>query len=159
MSMTMCVWAVDADQRSEVEQDLEAGRGLVSVHSAPSCSLEKAWHAIHFILTGTAYEGDLPAAFIIEGGDFLREPEDDVDCPPRWLDADLVDELNLLLQQIDDAELALRCDVPKMVMADIYSVSEECGEDLLEELADCFLALRTFVEAAASQQQALIVAG
>src|SRR5262245_51191373 len=31
-------------------------------------SLDKAWHGIHYLLTGTAWEGVLPLDFLVRGG-------------------------------------------------------------------------------------------
>jgi hypothetical protein len=32
------------------------------------CDLDKAWHGIHYLLTGTAWEGTPPLDFLVEGG-------------------------------------------------------------------------------------------
>jgi hypothetical protein len=32
------------------------------------CDLEKSWHGIHYLLTGTAWEGTPPLDFLVEGG-------------------------------------------------------------------------------------------
>lgn len=30
--------------------------------------MDKAWHGIHYLLTGTAWEGDPPLNFLVTGG-------------------------------------------------------------------------------------------
>ena len=159
MGMTFSVAVVKPDCREQVEADLKEGRGLLSIAEAPRCSLEKTWGALHFVLTGSAYEGEMPQAFLLHGGEFLSEPEDEIDTPPRWISTGTVQELHTALQGIDDAELARRCDVPAMVAEDVYSVSEELADDLVEEVADCFRALKELVASAAEAQAAMIVSG
>ena len=47
-----------------------------------TCSLEKAWHGLHYLLTGDAWGGGPPLNFIVMGGDEI----DGVDTgygPPR----------------------------------------------------------------------------
>ena len=40
---------------------LEAGEGAL-------VDLDKAWHGVHYLLTGTAWEGEPPLNFVVEGG-------------------------------------------------------------------------------------------
>src|SRR5882762_365214 len=39
----------------------------------PSAHLEKAWHGLHYLLTGSAGEGGLPLGFLLEGGEEVGE--------------------------------------------------------------------------------------
>lgn len=142
MSMTMAVWAVNPGLRERLEAELESGRGLASLQGAPCCGLEKAWSAIQFILTGTAYEGDLPAAFLLHGGELLLQPDDELDSVPRWISTTTVQPISAALEAIGDDELLRRCDVAAMVAADVYSVSTDYEEDLMEELRTCFPELK-----------------
>jgi hypothetical protein len=52
------------------------------------CDLEGAWHGLHFLFTGTAWEGDEPACYLVRGGDAVGD--EDSDEPPRLLRPELV---------------------------------------------------------------------
>ena len=110
-------------------------------------------------MTGTAYEGDLPAAFLLHGGELLLQPEDELDSVPRWISPSTVEEISQTLEAIGDDELLTRCDVAAMVAADVYSVSTDYEEDLLEELRGCFPELKELVAAAVQNNQALVISG
>jgi hypothetical protein len=38
--------------------------------------VDKAWHGIHYLLTGTAWEGDPPLDFIVKGGSQVGDVDD-----------------------------------------------------------------------------------
>ncbi len=40
----------------------------LATHEGMRCDLDKAWHGIHYLLTGTAWEGTPPLDFLVEGG-------------------------------------------------------------------------------------------
>ena len=158
MGVAMTVWAVVPGLRPTIVRDVKDGRGLAALQGSPCCRLDKTWGAIHFMLTGTAYEGTLPEAFLLEGGECLREPEDESDAPPRWIVETMVPGIDDVLRQIDDKELAQHCDIAAMVAADVYSVCEGDADDLMEELSTVLLALKELVATAAETRHALIIA-
>ena len=41
------------------------------VEVGPSLSLEKAWHGLHYLLTGSAFEGEGPLGFLLHGGEAM----------------------------------------------------------------------------------------
>src|SRR4029453_16513424 len=43
----------------------------------PNIDLDKAWEPLHFLLTGTALEGEEPACYLARGGEELVEEVDD----------------------------------------------------------------------------------
>ena len=47
------------------------------------CDLQGVWHGLHFLFTGTAWEGDEPACYLVQGGEDVGD--DDFDVPPRSL--------------------------------------------------------------------------
>ncbi len=157
--MTSCVWATDADHRDAIEQSIRDGKGLSLLQGAPRCDLDKSWHAIHYILTGTADEGELPVGYLLHGGEFLREPDpdDELDEPPRWLAPSEVQQFNQVLQQIDGDEFSQRFDAEEMVDAGVYSISTEYADDHLETVQDHYTSLRSLVSGAAQNSQALII--
>ena len=71
MGMRVQVRAVRPDdiqrlEQAEVYSGLERGQ-TQSVH------LEKAWHGLHFLLTGRAGESGVPLGFLLEGGQEVGE--------------------------------------------------------------------------------------
>ena len=53
---------------SRVEQLLYASFFGGSSNGHDELEVDKAWHGLHFLLTGTAWEGDFPLNFIVSGG-------------------------------------------------------------------------------------------
>jgi hypothetical protein len=39
----------------------------------PHCDLEKTWHGLHFLFTGTAWEGTEPACYLVRGADAIGD--------------------------------------------------------------------------------------
>jgi hypothetical protein len=71
MSMTFDLFAVPSDVAKRLEREPAFFHEVTATYNHPaakSCSLEKAWHGLHYLLTGTAWETDGPAAFIVAGG-------------------------------------------------------------------------------------------
>ena len=66
-----------------------------------SLDIDKAWHGLHFLFTGTADEGDEPACFIVRGG----EPLDD-DGYARALRPDAVAGFARFVESLSRPELA-----------------------------------------------------
>lgn len=83
------------------------------------CDLDKAWHFIHFLLTGTAWEGSGPEAFLLNGGREVGK----VDVgygPARTLRSDEVAEVAATLRELDEETLRSRIDPPRMDELEIY---------------------------------------
>jgi hypothetical protein len=122
--------------------------------------LEKSWHGLHFLFTGTARETELPTGFLISGGLDL-EAEDD-DSVPRLLNADQVREIDLFLQSLSRDELAHRYDGRRMTELEVYpdviwmrdTDREHPG---LDHLLDAFDDLRAFIAAARERGEAVVV--
>jgi hypothetical protein len=131
---------------------------LEALHGSPSVlSLETSWHGLHFVLTGTAGEGEPPHNFLVAGG----EPVGDEDTgygPARVFDADSVLDLVTALGSISDEEFARRFDPRRMAVAGIYpEVWDEPRPALLAVYRRCFRELKAHVHRAAQTGQALIV--
>lgn len=80
--------------------------------------VDKAWHGIHFLLTGSAWEGDGPLAFILHGG---REITEDLGYgPPHGFTSAEVKTIDGALQKIDPAALFERADPQDFAKHEIY---------------------------------------
>ena len=59
---------------SQVSGSAPASRALAEPN-AHQLDLDKAWHGLHFLFTGTAWEGTEPANFLLSGGIDLGDDE------------------------------------------------------------------------------------
>jgi hypothetical protein len=118
--------------------------------------LEGAWHGLHYIFTGTAWEGAPPGCFLISGGD---EISDEDDSPPRLLGPDQVRQFSNFLASISDEELARRFDAAQMTALDISPAiwDREENPNPLDVLREGLRDLRTFVASAANRGEAIVV--
>ncbi|MGC4119474.1 MAG: YfbM family protein [Myxococcales bacterium] len=97
--------------------------------------VDKAWHGLHYLLTGVAWDSPLPLGFIAAGG--LEIGDEDVGYgPARSFTADEVRALCRALEPLTSDVLRQRFDPKAMDAADIYPsgwarVSEEDSRDYL----------------------------
>src|SRR5262249_35894866 len=120
----------------------------------------KAWHAIHYVLTGSAEGGEEPNCLLLQGGTTLGTPRPDDYDPPRLLSPDQVRSWSAVLQPINRLSvLRERFDHAAMVEAGVYSMNEgedEKSEDL-EFMAEFFKLLRKYVKQAADAGNGLVI--
>ncbi|AGL19284.1 YfbM family protein [Actinoplanes sp. N902-109] len=123
----------------------------------PELDLDKSWHGIHFLLTGSAWETTPGAGESILGGRPIG-PEGDYG-PARLLDADTVRAVAAGLDAVDADTLRARFDPDAMTENTIYPMVWDGGD---EEFNDYLLPyvdeLRRFYRAAATTGQAVLVA-
>ena len=120
--------------------------------------LDKAWHALHYLLTGTAWEGEEPFNFIVSGG--VEVGEDIGYGLARALTSQQVQSLNTVLQRIDEPFLKRRYNPQKMMALEIYPEvwdRDPADEDNLRYCLDAFAELKTFVAQAAERNVGFIV--
>jgi hypothetical protein len=119
--------------------------------------LDKAWAGIHFLLTGSAWEGDAPLNFLTLGG----TPVGDIDVgygPARVIRASEVRVIAEALHLIDESELKARFDPDAMTKADVYpGIWENEGEESLVYCLEYYKELRRFIEAASEASLGLIL--
>lgn len=125
--------------------------------SENAVSLEKSWHALHFVLTGTANEGDEPLNFILLGGTPVGD-EDVGYGPARLLSPQFVSQLNAVLTPITADVFDDRFDLAAIDAADIYpQIWDEPREELLDEFASYFSEMKEIVARAAQSNAAMLV--
>jgi lysophospholipase L1-like esterase len=122
----------------------------------PHVHLQKAWHGLHYLLTGSAGEGGLPLGFLLEGG---REVGQDLGYgSPRLFEPGDVQHLNAALAPITEDELWSRFDPIAMEAEGIYPVIwDEDEEELREEYVTYFLELKKVVAQASAGGMGLLV--
>jgi hypothetical protein len=120
--------------------------------------LDKSWHAIHFLLTGTAWEGQPPLNFLATGG---TEVGDDLGYgPARCLASAEVRELAKALEALPSETLLKRFNPAAMTAAEIYPEiwdrpPEE--DDTRGYVAEFYGDLRSFVLDAAVEGEGLLI--
>jgi hypothetical protein len=81
--------------------------------------LDKAWHGIHYLLTGTAWEGDPPLNFLVTGGREVGIEEVGIG-PARTLTSAETRDVADALARITDEELRARFAPSEMMRLEIY---------------------------------------
>jgi hypothetical protein len=121
--------------------------------------LDKAWHGIHYLLTGTAWEGDPPLNFLVIGG---REVGDDEvgQGPARTYTAAESREIAGALAALSDAELRSRFAPDAMMRLEIYPEiwdRDPAEDDTLGYLMEYLGLLRTAVATVVERGHGLLV--
>ena len=121
--------------------------------------IDKAWHAIHFLLTGTAWEGEAPLNFMVTGG--LDVGDDLGYGPARGLTSEEVRSIAAALEAIPPDSLMERFDPVALESAEIYpDIWDRADEedDPRAYISGYYDQLRTFILDAATEGEALLVA-
>jgi len=120
--------------------------------------LDESWHAIHFLLTGTAWDGKPPLNFVATGGKELGE--DHGYGPSRSLRPAQVRKLAAALDRHPTDALLRRFDPVALAAADVYPGTwsrQADGNDARAEVAAHYDELRKFVLEASMAGQALLI--
>jgi hypothetical protein len=89
-------------------------------------SLEKAWHGIHFLLTGQAEGGEPPLAWAVPGHREIPDRQKLMgQGPARLLTPEEVQQVSAALSKVKQKQLGLRYDVKAMERARLYAVRGE----------------------------------
>jgi hypothetical protein len=121
--------------------------------------LDKAWHGIHYLLTGTAWEGDPPLNFLLAGG---REV-DGIDVgygPARTFSAVETRDIAAALARVSDQELRRRFAPDEMMHLEIYPEiwdRDPEEDDTLGYLMESVSSLRQALEIAVGRGYGLLV--
>jgi hypothetical protein len=131
------------------------GLGLAGTATTNSVSLEKAWHGLHYLLSGEVWEGTTPLGFLLGGGEAV---DDDEESGVRWFSPEETAEINKALKAVTDDALWSRFDAEEMENQQIYpGIWDEDESDLKEEYLTYFHELKKVVASAAKAGQGLIV--
>ena len=125
-------------------------------NQAPSVHLEKAWHGLHYLLTGSASARGLPLGFLLEGGREIGE--DQGYGAPRLLEPGEVQRVNAALAPITDDGLWSRFDPAAMEAEFVYPlIWDEDEMELREEYVTYFQELKNVVAQASTGGMGLLV--
>jgi hypothetical protein len=144
------------------------GHGLTPPSEADGCEqagdgdeldVDKAWHGIHFLLTGTAWKGSFPLKLHRQrrqGGRRRRRRYG----PARALMSEDVRRLNAALEPFTSEELKRRFDSEQMTRLQIYPEiwdRDPEEDDSLAYLIEYYTDLRDFVRRTADRGHGLLV--
>ena len=125
-----------------------------------SASMEKMWHALHFLFTGTQYEiGSEPLSKAVLGGDAVGSAPGDVDV--RYLVPDDVRAIASAFAATSFDAVWKRFDPDQMTRTEIYpQVWDEDPAELRAEIGGCYDAIAAcYAEAAAAGKGMLLTIG
>jgi len=121
--------------------------------------LDKAWHAIHWLLTGDAKGGEMPQASLLRGGREIGKIEFGYG-PARALTSSETSAFQVAIARISTDELRSRYDGKKMDEADVYpNVWERDGlQDGFDDYIEYFFdALKALLAKAVAAKKGLII--
>ena len=153
------VWDVLGADDPELREQSQ-GQSDLALDLAPdeveTEDLDKAWHGIHYLLTGSAWEGEAPLDFICQGGRAVG----DIDTgygPARALDAAEVKAIAAALADVDAARLAERFDPAAMEAQDIYPNIWDEGDDALAYCQQAYASMQAFIARTAQRGYGLVI--
>lgn len=136
---------------SEIEEQAE------TVDENTRIDLDKAWHAIHFLLSGSVTGGKGPQAFLLAGGVQIG----DIDVgygPARAFSSYEVKFIAQALAAIPPETLRARFDFAQLAKADIYpGIWDRQDPEDVDYVISYYKALVTHMETAASKRMGMIV--
>lgn len=125
--------------------------------------LDKAWHGLHYLLTGTAWAGQEPACYLVAGGEQIGDEEEhDVGYgPARVLLPPQVAAFASAVSALTPAEIQRRFNAAEMTKLKIYpEIWQAEGPEAQERynyLAESAVELHSFLSNAAEQQHAVVI--
>jgi hypothetical protein len=146
-------------QPEQVFEYLEAEEPPDDFGPFATLDVDKAWHAIHFLLTGTPWEGPFPWNFVVAGGVEIG----DVDVgygPARGFTSVEVREIATALGSLSPESFSSRFNSKAMMSAEIYpEIWDRPPEqdDTRGYVTGYYDALREFIAGAATEGEALLV--
>jgi len=118
---------------------------------------DKAWHAIHYLLTGDAEGGEFPTGFLLSGGQPVGN-EDVGYGPARIFSPTEVSAIQTALSEHSKQDLMGRYDGPAMDRAGVYpTIWERDGEEGFEYAWENFVRLKEFIESISSSADYLLL--
>jgi Domain of unknown function (DUF1877) len=115
--------------------------------------LEKSWAGLHFLLTGTEFEGEEPLCYLVQGG---QEVGMTADGPVRLLSPEQVRQFRQALSTITPSQLRDRYDPVAMMRLQVYPCTWDQPEEL-GWLLDEFGRLRSFLNDACTDGDSVVV--
>ena len=157
MGIECMLSAIRAEDAHRILEDSDGMESLVGGQRVGMfVSLEKAWHGLHYLLTGSAEEAPAPLGFLVAGGEPIG---DDLGYGPARLFAPRdVRHLHIALEAVSEDTLWSRFDPAAMSSAGVYpDVWGEAESDLRDEYVTYFHQLKELIAHANEQGHGVLV--
>jgi uncharacterized protein DUF1877 len=139
----------------ENDPDAEPPPGYDHASDRPHCDLEGVWHGLHYLFTGTAWEGDEPACYLIRGGEDIGDADELGYSVLQALSPDKVQRFAAFLNALSHDELAGRFNPARMRDLEVEPAHRDHSP--IDRLLDGYDQLRAFVTAAAEAGAGAVV--
>jgi hypothetical protein len=141
-------------ERERPAPDVALGEG-----EGEDTDVDKAWHGIHYLLTGTAWEGEPPLNFLLLGGRELPDIEVGYG-PARILTSAETRGAHEAIASVTDEWLRSRFNPADMMSQEIYPEiwnRDPAEDDTLEYCIEMFQVLRTYLANIAGKNLGTII--
>jgi hypothetical protein len=131
----------------------------LAANEGTRCDLEKSWHGIHYLLTGSAWEGEPPLDFLVDGGRQVGR----IDLehgPVRAFRTSGTQAIYQSLSSLSPYELRKRFNARDMAAKEIYPdiwAGAALEEDSLRYLMDNLDNLRAFLRQTVEAKLGILV--
>ncbi|MBK6441831.1 MAG: YfbM family protein [Actinomycetales bacterium] len=159
MVMTWTARALTDEEHDVVRSNAKAAATLIEDEPPDpkrGVDLDTAWHGIHWLLTGTAYDTESHAGQAIFGGDAIGA--DLGHGPAHLIDPRTVKKISAALDALPASEVAARVDFDAMLDANIYPGFWDEQDVFHTWLRPRYKQLRKFYRRAARASSAVLVA-
>jgi uncharacterized protein DUF1877 len=118
--------------------------------------IDKSWHAIHFLLSGDAWDGEYPLSDVILGGSEMSD-EDLGFGPARYLNPQEVQEMADALASVSEERLLRNFSPEAFAAAHIYPEGWLGTDEERQYIVTNFRKLKEFVTSAARADDAVVL--
>ena len=118
--------------------------------------IDKSWHAIHFLLNDSQWDGAYPLVCVVMGGECIGE-QDIGYGPARYLTSQQVKEVGNAIGQIPESKLLAKFDAERMNREEIYPQGWCNSQEERDYIGQYFSTLRRFFRSASDAGDATIV--
>ena len=151
------------DSPEHFEEDLS---NLENSQDDPSCYLDKAWEAVHYLLTRTRIGGFLltgtkrpgnqdPLSMAVYSEQFFDQEQDLGLGPASYLTSEQVRQISALISNMESSFIKDRYNPEEMNEMGIYPTFWNNDANLFDYVSDSFNNLKKFYEDAASKGNAV----
>jgi hypothetical protein len=123
----------------------------------PHCDLEGTWHGLHFLFTGTAWDGDAPSCYLVQGGKEIGDADELGYSVLQALDSAQARQFAGFLRSLSREMLQRRFDPQRMTALQISPGLWDVADSRLDHVLSSYEDLRSFVDSTVETRSGLIV--
>ncbi|WP_236874629.1 YfbM family protein, partial [Clostridioides difficile] len=159
MGMIGCYTKISEENVFKLQQAEENLQDFVfeDANENSTINIDKAWHAIHFTLTGCPFGGDDDNIFskLVLSGNILMEI--DGEFPVMLITANDVKKLSKAMNSLEEQAFRKRFNINEMLENNIYPVmNDESEDDFFEYVWANLIELKKFIQEASNDGLAVI---